>query len=167
MNYLISEKGKWWRVTIFALLFMLVPQIVETSWSAYLKHYYQTADISTFYQAVSLEAENICHGDTTQYLKSIRFVNGTETGWAADIVRELKEVYPTGARAKIFDESANVFIEAKEGGVSERKAAVPLVDVGLYQWEITVVKLYLPYNIVRTDSPSLVSNTFAVKNCNI
>lgn len=166
MKFLLTQEGKWARVAFFAVLFMLVPTLLQSSWDAYWKHYYRTAPIENFYESISLEASNICVGDTTQHLESTRFVKGTESGWAADIVRELYVIGKNRVRAKVFEESADVFIEVIPDGQNAREAAIPALSTGVYQWEITIIRLYLPYDVVRVATPSLTSNTFSVEDCN-
>lgn len=135
MTFLLKAEAKWLRVVVFAMVFMAIPAILEQSYASYQRHYYETEPIETFYKAMSLEAENICYGDKVQVLKSVRYIHGTETGWAADIVRELNRIEVGDKRSKIHEESANVFIENVPDGIAVRDAAIPVVDTGLYQME--------------------------------
>lgn len=168
MTYLLTKEARWYRVAVFAVLFMLIPSLMQSSWDGYWKHYYRTQPISTFYEALAFEADNVCVGDNTQHVETVRLVKGTETGWAADIVRELY-VIPDGTtvegRSKVFDESADIFIEVIPDGFNEREAALPELAEGVYQWDIVIIRLYLPYDVVRIESPQLTSNLFAVEDC--
>lgn len=166
MTFLFTHEAKWYRVAFFAILFMVIPTILESAWTAYWRNFYQTAPISTFYEALAFEADNVCLGDTIQRVESTRYVRGTDSGWAADIIRELYKFNDTKTKAKVFEEQANVFIENVPDGRSAREAAIPPLKIGVYQWEITIIRIYLPYNVVRVETPSLISNTFAVKDCN-
>lgn len=166
MTFLLKAEAKWARVIVFAMVFMAVPAILEQSYASYQRHYYESQPIEAFYEAFSLEAENICVGEKIQTLKSVRYVHGTETSWAADIVRELYKVEVGQDRSKVHEESANVFIENVPDGIATREAAIPVVDAGLYQWDIALIRLYLPYGVVRVNVPSLNSNVFAVVECN-
>lgn len=166
MKLLLTQEAKWFRVIFFGVLFMLIPTILETSWNSYWKHYYQTEPIETFYRGVSLEVENICFGDITQHFTSVRYVSGTDTGWAADVVRELQKVDKAGNHVKLYDEKASVFIEKKENGRADREGVIPVVPVGQYHWDITLVRLYLPYGVIRESAPVITSNNFSVEECN-
>lgn len=165
MTFLFTKEAKWYRVAFFAVVFMVIPALLEQSFTSYWRHYYETAPISNFYEAMAFEAENICTGDITQDIKTVRFVNGTESGWAADIIRELYKVNDAKLKAKIYEENANVFIEKIPDGMSSREAAIPPLKAGVYQWEVVIIRLYLPYGVVRVTSPSLISNTFSVTDC--
>lgn len=165
MVFLLKQEMRWYRAIIFAVLFMAIPSILESSWTAYQRYYYQSAPIETFYQAITIEVGNVCLGDTVQHIDSVRFVYKTETGWAAEIVRELYDV-ETDKRIKVYDEAASIFIEKIESGKSARDGAIPVLSEGVYQWDITFVKLYLPYGVVRVDVPTLRSNAFTVLDCN-
>lgn len=166
MKLLLTQEAKWFRVAFFGVLFMLIPTILQSGWDAYWKHYYRTEPVETFYKAMTLEAENICVGDKTQKLTSVRFVYGTETGWAADVVRELQRVESSGVHVKVYDEKASIFIQKEENGVVERETVFPDVKVGQYHWDITLVRLYLPYGVIRESVPVLTSNIFSVEECN-
>ena len=165
MKRIFQKEYKWLRVVLFAGLFMLLPTALDNGWNGYWRYYYQTANIEEFYEPVEMFAENICLGDLTQDVQSIRHVRGTETGWQADIVRELDRNDSNGLFKKVWEESANVFIEKVPDGKVNREAALPRLQEGVYQWRITVVKLYLPYGVERVVSPSLTSNNFAVEKC--
>lgn len=165
MSFLFRPENKLYRIFAFAIVFMAIPLILEQSYASYQRHYYETEPIETFYKAVSLDADNICTGTKVQNLKSVRYVSGTETGWAIDIVRELYRIEELGERRKVHEESANVFVENIPSGIALREGAIPLMEAGVYQWDIALIRLYLPYGVIRTDSPRLTSNTFAVADC--
>lgn len=165
MVFLLKQEMRWYRAIIFAVIFMAIPSILESSWTAYQRYYYQNAPIETFYKAITMEVGNVCVGDKIQQVDAVRFVYETETGWAAEIIRELYNVN-TDKRKKVYDEAASIFIDKIEDGKTARDAAIPLLKEGIYQWDITYVKLYLPYGVIRVDVPTLRSNSFSVINCN-
>lgn len=165
MKRLLTPQAKWYRVLFFGVVFMVIPNLLQMTWDAYWKHYYQTADISNFYENVAVEASDVCFGDSKQHIESIRFVKGTDTGWPADIVRELYTVENNTVKSKVFDQYATVFIENVPDGKVSREADLPPLPVGIYKWEISLIKLYLPYGIIRVDSPRLLSNNFTVTEC--
>lgn len=165
MRVLLTQEARWARVIVFGLLFMLLPVVIQQSWEPYWQHYYQTAPIEDFYVAFSLEAENVCYGEITQNLVAYRKVYHTDTGWAAEVVRELQRVDSEGKHVKVYDETASVFIENSEDGRAEREAVLPVVPVGNYHWDVVIVRLYLPFGVVREAIPTLTSNTFAVEDC--
>ncbi len=157
MVFLLKQEMRWYRAIIFAVIFMAIPSILESSWTAYQRYYYQNAP--------TMEVGNVCLGDKVQHIDSVRFVYEMETGWSAEIIRELYKIYGT-ERKKVYDEAASIFIERIEDGKTARDAAIPLLKEGIYQWDITFVKLYLPYGVIRVDVPTLRSNSFSVINCN-
>lgn len=165
MTSLLKAETKWFRVIVFAMVFMAIPAILEQSYASYQRHYYETQPIERFYKAVSLEAENVCVGTKVQNLKTVRYVYGTNTGWAVDIVRELYRIDPLQERRKVYNESANIFVESVPSGIALREGAIPVVPTGLYQWDIALIRLYLPYGVVRVSAPRISSNTFAVAEC--
>lgn len=162
---ILRDEYRWWRVAVFAVAFMLIPTILQSGWDAYWKNYYQTADISEFYQAVSMTAEDACIGELVHDVVSIRYVYGTETGWQADIVRELDKI-ENGVGHKVWEQDTSVFIERVPDGIVYRNATLPELDEGVYQWRIHIVRLYLPYGVERVSIPALVSNQFVVTLCN-
>ena len=131
MTFLFKAEAKWYRVIFFAMVFMALPIILEQSYASYQRHYYETAPLEDFYKAVSLEAENVCHGTKVQALKSVRHISGTDTGWAVDIVRYLYRLEPDNIRVKVHEESANIFVEKVPSGISLREGAIPVVQQGL------------------------------------
>lgn len=161
---MFTVEYKWIRVAFFAVLFILLPSVLDGAWHGYWRYHYQTADITDFYEAISLEVGNVCVGQKIQQSNSVRFVYGTDTGWQADIVRELQKLENEKA-IKVFEQSANVFIEKVPDGQVHREIALPELEKGLYRWDITVVKLYLPYGVERVITPTLKSNIFAVDDC--
>lgn len=167
MNFLLKNKAKWYRVIFFGMLFMAIPALIEASWTAYWHNYYETAPISEFYKDVSFEAENLCFGNVTQSVENVRYVKGTDSGWAAYIIRELFVIDVKNEKTQVFTDSSAIFFEVIPDGINRREAAIPKdLPIGSYKWEITIIKLYLPYGVVRVTTPSLVSNLFAVKDCN-
>lgn len=164
MSVFLTKKYRWYRVVIFGLIFMFIPIIIDHSWQSYWRHFYQVSPISSFYKSVSFEVTDVCLTELTQVSTGKRFVYGTDTGWRADIVRELNRIDKNSY--KVFDEPAEIFIEIKEDGLSHREITLPsVVREGDYQWEISINRLYLPMGVVRTDVPPLKSNVFKVKNC--
>ena len=164
MTYILTKKAKWYRVAVFGVLFMVMPTILQGAWTAYRTYHYQTADISSFYEGIELQSDNICYGDTTQPISSVRYVHGTATGWKVDIVRELFRV-EKNVSAKVYEESATAFMEVLPDGKSYREAAIPVQPAGLYRWEINLVRIYLPYGVERVDLTPLIGNGFAIEDC--
>jgi len=150
LDYILSFVLVFMALTVLSFLHNQAQQ----TWWTY-------ADISNFYQAQEVHVANVCVGDTTQKVNSIRFVYGTDTGYPAVVVKELFLV--DAGRSRVASEVSTPFIEVDEDGMVKRIQRLPddLIS-GDYLWV-----LYLTINIhgIERDVPPIESNLFTVRKC--
>ena len=145
---------------IFAFILL---STISLFWQTGLNAYYKYAPIETFYQAGLLLAEDVTTCSETQTLISERVVKNTDTGYPAEVIRELSLVTKNGT-AEYFKESKNVFVQVDGNGGNTRVQQLPdfLVE-GEYFWVIYIT-LYVN-GVERNDVPPLISNIFNVTAC--
>lgn len=125
--------------------------------------YYKYAPISWFYESVLFQVDDVCVGDTTQNTTSVRLVKATDTGYPANVTRELYLV-EDAILNKVFEERVQPFVEVRPDGAGSRVQQIPsFLPVGEYQWTLYIT-LFI-HGQQRTDIPPVTSNTFDVLNC--
>lgn len=151
---------------LFAILFaVLLGPFLHWTIQSIETTYYERAPLSNFLEPGELTVDDICFGDLVQEWRSTRQVFITN-GVPAHVVRELYIINMRGIKAKIEEETAEVFIEPRTEAYAYRTATFerPL-KIGRYQWVLKVTELNLPNGVVRTDYPLITSNIFEVKGC--
>lgn len=167
VDIILQPKFKWLRIAFFGVMFMALPAILDASFAAYMRYQLTNAPVNEYYENFGVVMSDVCYGDVVQGVTTHRVARNTDQGWKGEAVKELFR-HDGETIVHISDKTVNTnfFIEVEKNGVHTREAAVPIVDVGTYHWEINIVNLYLPYGVVRHDVPPIITNTFEVKACN-
>lgn len=125
--------------------------------------YYTYAPLDNFYESLGAHADDACIEDGYHRIESVRYVKQTEVGYPATVIREMFLVR-SDERVKVYEESAEAFVEIIPDGISIRHQDLPdNIEPGTYHWELAP-KLII--GGVARQAPLIRTNNFEVRYCN-